>query len=174
MNVENVPWCEKYRARCFADVRGQDLAVDKVKIFLKSFPKKRAVVLHGPAGVGKTSLAYAIAAESDAEILELNASDLRNKAKIGEIIGPASRQKSLFKKGKIILVDEVDGIHSVKDRGGIVELLALLERSAFPVIVTANDIWNKKFSLLRRKAELVALKEVDYKVVGRGGIFGRL
>jgi replication factor C large subunit len=165
MNVENVPWCEKYRARCFADVRGQDLAVDKVKIFLKSFPKKRAVVLHGPAGVGKTSLAYAIAAESDAEILELNASDLRNKAKIGEIIGPASRQKSLFKKGKIILVDEVDGIHSVKDRGGIVELLALLERSAFPVIVTANDIWNKKFSLLRRKAELVALKEVDYKVV---------
>ena len=165
MNVDNVPWCEKYRARSFGDVRGQDLAVDKVKVFLKSFPKKRAVVLHGPAGVGKTSLAYAIAAESDAEILELNASDLRNKAKIGEIIGPASRQKSLFNKGKIILVDEVDGIHSVKDRGGIGELLVLLERSAFPVIITANDIWNKKFSLLRRKAEMVALKEVDYKVV---------
>ena len=163
--MDSVPWCEKYRARCFLDVRGQDLAIDKVKIFLKSFPKKRAVVLHGPAGVGKTSLAYAIAAESDAEILELNASDLRNKEKIGEIIGPASRQKSLFRKGKIILVDEVDGIHSVKDRGGIGELLALLEKSAFPVIITANDIWDKKFSLLRRKAEMVALKEVDYKVV---------
>ncbi len=165
MNMDNVPWCEKYRARCFADVRGQDLAIDKVKIFLKSFPRKRAVVLHGPAGVGKTSLAYAVAAESDAEILELNASDLRNKKKIGEIVGPASRQKSLFNKGKIILVDEVDGIHSVKDRGGIGELLVLLERSAFPVIITANDIWDKKFSLLRRKAEMVALKEVDYKVV---------
>ena len=24
MNIDNVPWCEKYRARCFADVRGQD------------------------------------------------------------------------------------------------------------------------------------------------------
>jgi replication factor C large subunit len=165
MNMDSVPWCEKYRARCFADVRGQELAVDKVKLFLKGFPKKRAVVLHGPAGVGKTSLAYAIAAESDAEILELNASDLRNKNKIGEIIGPASRQKSLFGKGKIILVDEVDGIHSVKDRGGIGELLVLLERSAFPVIITANDIWNKKFSMLRRKAEVVQLKEVDYKVV---------
>ena len=165
MNVDNVPWCEKYRVRCFADVRGQDLAVDKVKLFLKSFPKKRAVILHGPAGVGKTSLAYAIAAENDAEILELNASDLRNKNKISEIIGPASRQKSLFGKGKIILVDEVDGIAAIKDRGGLGELLILLERSAFPVIITANDIWNKKFSLLRRKTEMVALKEVDYKVV---------
>jgi len=165
INKENIPWCEKYRAKCFADVRGQDLAIDRIKVFLKSFPRKRAVVLHGPAGVGKTSLAYAIAFEMDAEILELNASDLRNKEKIYEIIGPASRQKSLFGKGKIILVDEVDGIAAVKDRGGLGELLVLLERSAFPVIVTANDIWDKKFSLLRKKAELVVLKEVDYKVV---------
>ena len=165
MNMENVPWCEKYRARSFEDVRGQDLAVDKVKIFLKSFPKKKAVVLHGPPGIGKTSLAYAIACEADAEILELNASDLRNKDKISEIIGPASQQKSLFKRSKIILVDEVDGVAAVKDRGGLAELLALLDKSVFPIIITANDIWDKKFSLLRRKAELIPLKEIDYKIV---------
>jgi len=165
MNLDNVPWCEKYRAKCFVDIKGQELAVDKVKLFLKSFPKKRAVVLHGPAGVGKTSLAYAIAYENDAEILELNASDFRNKAKIAEIVGPASQQRSLFKRNKIILVDEVDGISAMKDRGGLGELLVLLEKSAFPIIITANDVWNKKFSLLRRKAELIQLKEVDYKVV---------
>ena len=165
MNMDNVPWCEKYRARCFGDVRGQDLAVDKVKIFLKSFPKKRAIALHGPPGVGKTSLAYAIASEMDAEVLELNASDFRNKANIAEIVGPASQQKSLFRKNKIILIDEVDGIAAVKDRGGLGELLVLMEKSVFPVIITANDIWDKKFALLRRKAEVVQLKEVDYKVV---------
>ncbi|MCK5321518.1 replication factor C large subunit [Candidatus Pacearchaeota archaeon] len=162
---DNVPWCEKYRAGRFSDVQGQELAVDKVKLFLRSFPKVKAIALHGPPGVGKTSLAYAIAFEMDAEILELNASDFRNKAKIGEIIGPASQQKSLFRKNKIILIDEVDGISSMKDRGGLGELLVLLEKSAFPVIITANDIWNRKFNLLRRKAELVQLKEVDYKVV---------
>ena len=165
INNDNVPWCEKYRARCFADVRGQELAVDKVRLFLRSFPKKKAVALHGPPGVGKTSLAYAVASEMDAEILELNASDFRNKAKIAEIVGPASRQKSLFKKNKIILVDEVDGIAAIKDRGGLGELMGLLEKSSFPIIITANDIWNRKFNLLRRKAELVQLKEVDYKVV---------
>jgi len=165
MNLDNIPWCEKYRARCFEDVRGQDLAIDKIKIFLRSFPKKKAVALHGPPGVGKTSLAYAIAFEMDAEVLELNASDFRNKAKIAEIIGPATRQKSLFKKNKVILVDEVDGVSAMKDRGGLGELLGLIEKSAFPIIITANDIWNKKFSMLRRKAELVQMKDVDYKEI---------
>ena len=165
ITFDHIPWCEKYRAKSFQDIVGQDLAVDKVKLFLRSFPKKKAIVLHGPPGVGKTSLAYAIAFENDSEVLELNASDLRNKSKIAEIIGPASQQKSLFKKNKLILVDEVDGVSAIKDRGGLAELLVLLEKSAFPVIITANDIWQKKFNLLRKKADIVALKEVDYKEV---------
>jgi replication factor C large subunit len=164
LNHQNIPWCEKYRAFCFADIKGQDLAIDKAKIFLRSFPKKRALVLHGPPGVGKTSLAYAIVAENDSEILELNASDIRNKEKMREIINPASRQLSLFKRSKIILVDEVDGISS-SERGGLSELLALMEKSAFPIIITANDIWNKKFSLLRQKSEVLQLKNVEYKVI---------
>ncbi len=164
LNQQNIPWCEKYRACSFADIKGQELAIDKAKIFLRQFPKKRALVLHGPPGIGKTSLAYAIAAENDSEILELNASDFRNKEKMSEIIGPASRQLSLFKKSKILLVDEVDGISS-SERGGLSELLGLLEKSAFPIIITANDIWDKKFSLLRQNAEILALKNVDYKVI---------
>ncbi len=161
----NIPWCEKYRVQGLEDIKGQDLAVDKVKMFLKSFPKKKAVILHGAPGIGKTSLAYAVAGEMGAEILELNASDFRNKDKIMSIVGPASRQASLFGKGKIILIDEVDGISAMKDRGGLASLLGLLAKSAFPVIITANDIWNKKFSMLRKKAEVVALKEVDYKTI---------
>ncbi|MEI7719558.1 MAG: replication factor C large subunit [archaeon] len=162
INPENIPWCEKYRIACFKDVKGQDLAIDKVKQFLRNFPSKKSLTLHGPPGIGKTSLAYAIAFEYDAEILEMNASDLRNKEKVAGIIGPASQQRSLFKKSKIILVDEVDGI-STRDRGGLTELLGLIEKSAFPIIITANDIWQQKFNLLRQKSELVQLKEIDYK-----------
>ncbi len=164
MNI-SVPWCEKYRVKGLDDIKGQDLAIDKVKFFLKSFPKKKAIILHGPPGVGKTSLAYAVGAEMGSEILELNASDFRNKAKILEIVGPASRQASLFGKGKIILIDEVDGVSAMKDRGGLVTLLGLLTKSAFPIIITANDIWDKKFSALRKKCEMVQLKEVEHKEI---------
>ena len=164
LNQENIPWCEKYRAYSLQDIKGQDLSIDKARLFIRQFPKKKALILHGPPGIGKTSLAYAIAAENDSEILELNASDLRNKEKLREIIGPASKQFSLFKKSKIILVDEVDGISS-SERGGLSELLALIEKTSFPILITANDIWHKKFSLLRQKCDLVQLKNVDYKII---------
>jgi len=164
MAEQTKTWVEKYRAMGFSDVKGQDLAIDKIKSFLKSFPKKKAAVLYGPPGTGKTSLAYALAFELDAEILELNASDLRDKDKVAQIIGPASKQLSLFKKTKIILIDEVDGI-STRDRGGLSELLAIIDKTAFPVIVTANDIWQQKFNLLRQISDLINLKELDYKVI---------
>lgn len=164
ISQESIPWSEKYRAFKFTEIKGQELAVDKVKMFIRNFPLKKAVLLHGPPGIGKTSLAYALAAEYDAEILEMNASDLRNKEKIAQVIGPASQQKSLFKKAKIILIDEVDGI-STRDRGGLTELLGLIEKTSFPLIITGNDIWQQKFNLLRQKSELVGLKEPDYKVV---------
>lgn len=156
-----IPLCEKYRASCFADVKGQESAIDSLKTFFKNFPYKRALLLHGPTGTGKTSLAFALAAEMDLEILELNASDLRDKEKLEQIMRPATEQRSLYgKKGKIILVDEIDGI--TVDKGGLPEILALIEKTAFPIIITANNIWPQKFALLRKKAEIVKLKEINY------------
>ncbi|MBU1252484.1 MAG: replication factor C large subunit [Nanoarchaeota archaeon] len=164
--MKQTNWTEKYRPRFFSDVKDQDLAVQKVRDFVKNFPKtvKKALVLHGPPGVGKTTLAYVAKNETNSEIFELNASDLRNKEKMNSILKPAIEQKSLMKEQKIILVDEVDGI-SVVDRGGLLELMRLIEYSTHPIIITANDIWNKKFSDLRRKTESVQLKEVDFQSI---------
>ena len=160
-------WTEKYRPKYFLDVKNQELAVQTVKRFLMGFSMgkkgKRSVILHGPPGTGKTSLAHVAAAETSSEIFELNASDLRNKGKLIEVLRPATKQKSLIKKGKIILIDEVDGVAGNADRGGVLELLRIIETSNYPIIITANDIWDKKFSPLRRKSEIVQLKEIDYQ-----------
>ncbi|MFQ5532169.1 MAG: replication factor C large subunit [Candidatus Nanoarchaeia archaeon] len=162
------PWTEQYRPTKFDEIKGQPNAVEKVKEFVYNFKKnpraKKALILHGPPGTGKTTLAHVVAGETNSEIFELNASDLRNKFKLQEILKPAFEQKSLAKQSKIILVDEVDGI-SATDRGGLNELIALIGQTSYPVIITANDIWNKKFSPLRKKAELVHIKEVDYKTM---------
>ncbi len=160
-----MPWVEKYRPQNFVEIKGQDLAVEKLKTFIKYFGTgKKAIILYGPAGTGKTTLAHVTAKETNSEIFELNASDLRNKIKLQEILKPAIQQKSLIKKNKIILVDEADGI-SVVDRGGLTELLSLIEITSYPLIITANNIWNRKLSPLRKKSELVQLKEIDYNLM---------
>ena len=163
-----LPLFEKYRPKKISDIRGQDIAVDKLKAFITAFSrgisKKKAMILHGPAGTGKTTLAHAFANEMSYELFELNASDLRNRAKLDEILKPSTLQQSLFAKGKIILVDEVDGVTST-EYGGLAELIALIEKTKFPVIITCNDIWQSKFSLLRSKCELVQVKELNYLVV---------
>jgi replication factor C large subunit len=155
-------WAEKYRPKSLSEIKGQDEAVAKVREFVKSFgTKKKALVLHGPPGVGKTSLVHAMAKENDLEIFELNASDFRNKGKLKEILVPAIEQKSLGKKSKLILVDEMDGI-SEHDQGGIAELQRIIDSPSYPIIMTANNIWDKKFSSLRSKCELLQIKEINY------------
>ncbi|VVB78972.1 Replication factor C large subunit [uncultured archaeon] len=154
-----LPLIEKYRASKFSEIKGQDMAIHEIKTFFNGFPKKRALILNGPVGTGKTSMTIALANEYNLELFELNASDLRNRSKLEEVLKPASTQQSLFKKGKIILMDEADGI-TASDNGGLPELLVLISKSGFPIIITANDIWQRKFSLLRQKCQIVNLKEL--------------
>jgi replication factor C large subunit len=162
-------WAEKYRASGFLEFKGQNTAVQEVKSFFQTFNSestvKKALLLHGPTGVGKTSLAYAVKNELDLEIFELNASDFRNKEQLQLKLKPASEQKSLFKKSKVILVDEVDGLSTYGDHGGLIELCSLIEDTKFPIIITANDIWDQKFNALRSKCKLIPLKDLDYKTI---------
>jgi len=181
---KETPWTEKYRPSYFSEIIGQDMAIKQVKEFtslisiskgeklsaqylapiLKKKITKKAIILHGPPGTGKTTIAQVAAKETNSELFELNASDLRDKKRLQETLKPALEQKSLIEDNKIILIDEVDGISKL-DWGGLQELLDLIEASQVPIIITANDIWNRKFSTLRSKCELVKLKEIDYKTI---------
>ncbi len=156
----NKTFIEKYRPKKYLDIIGQEKAIEEIKLFLQQFPKKKALILHGPAGTGKTSLVHAAASENNIEILELNASDLRNRQKLEEILKPATEQKSLFKKGKVLLMDEVDGVTGT-DRGGIPELVTIIQNTSFPIIMTCNDVWQSKLSPVRSKSKVIELKPLD-------------
>ncbi len=151
---------EKYRVKNYSEFVGQDTAVLEIKKFLKEFPKKKALVLYGPPGSGKTSLAIAAAQENDLEVLELNSSDLRNRQQLEDRLKPATEQQALFKKGKVLLMDEVDGVTGT-DIGGIPELVKLINGTQFPIVMTCNDVWNSKLSPVRERAKLVEMKSIS-------------
>jgi len=123
--------------------------------------KRRPLLIYGPPGVGKTSVAYALKDQYDIEIVEMNASELRNKGRVEHVAKSALLAGTLSGKGKIILLDDVDIFAGREDRGGTSAVASLLKEANCPVILTATDAWNRKISAIRSECELVEMKKVN-------------
>lgn len=156
---------DKYMPKNTKEIVGQEDAVYNLVKSVESFKKGKTILLHGPFGSGKTSSVYAVAKELDMEIFEVNASDYRNKDQIESVVGSATKQRSLFSfdKGKIILIDDIDGMSGRKDRGGITALVKLIEESSFPIVMTVSNPFDSKFSSLRKKSIMIQFNLLDYK-----------
>lgn len=151
------PWVIEYRPAKLSEVRGQEKAVMQIKKFLEDFKKqkKKALLVYGPTGSGKTASVTASAKEHGYELLEINASDNRNKKNIEELAGSYIRQHSLFFTKKMLLVDEIDGLSGNSDRGGVSALIPLIKKTTIPIILTANDAWSSNLKALRTACSLV-------------------
>ena len=158
------PLIQKYIPKTTKEIFGQDETIQKLKNFIINFKKekKNSALIYGASGTGKTSSAYAIANELGCEVIEVNASDFRNAEQINQKVGNAIKQQSLFAKGKIILVDEIDGLSGHEDRGGIQAITKLIADSTYPIILTATNPFDNKFSSLRSKSNLIEFKQLDY------------
>ena len=159
----------KYAPQNIEQIRGQAKAVSELKNFVVNYKQQRmkAALLYGPIGNGKTSSVYALAKELNYDILELNSSDVRNQEKMNSFLNAALGQQSLFFKPKIILIDEIDNISGVKDRGALPTLLKAITKSSFPVVLTANDPFDSKFKPLQKASQMIEFVSLDYKTVSQ-------
>ena len=165
MTVE--PWTVKYRPGTSRDVAGNKTAIEKLREWIDSWsegrPTKRAALLYGPAGVGKTTVSEALAQERGWDLVEINASDKRSGEILSKIAGLASTQSTLFSKGRLILLDEVDGVNLREDHGAITTILQITKDTQYPLVLTANDPWDPKIRPLREACLQIELKRLGVR-----------
>jgi len=163
----HVPWTTKYRPRRLGEIAGNLDAINTLLNWAKSWEKKvlgkKALLLHGPAGTGKTVSVEALANEYGYDLIEINASDSRTGDAIRRIAGMAAGQAMLFGKKKIVLLDEIDGINLGEDTGAIEAIVETIEKTNYPVILTANNPWDPKIRSLRDACQLVEYKRLGVR-----------
>jgi replication factor C large subunit len=158
-------WTIKYKPKRLDEVVNQTEAKTK---FLKWFngwkPRSRAALLWGPPGNGKTCTVEALANERKLDLLEMNASDVRSESSIQHVLGRTVRETPLFgAAGKIILIDEVDGMEGRMDAGGPRAIIKIIKESMFPVVLTANDPWSRQLYEIRGLCELIEFRKVPLR-----------
>lgn len=165
--VDSRLWTTKYAPTSLNQICGNKATVEKLQRWLQRFPKSlktgfklagpdgsgvfRAVMLHGPPGIGKTTAAHLVAKLEGYDIVESNASDTRSKKLVEEGLRGVLSTTSLHgyfagdgkkveasKRKLVLIMDEVDGM-SAGDRGGVGALAAVCKKTEIPMILICND-----------------------------------
>lgn len=137
-----VPLAEKLRPKVLADVMGQEHLIATGKIIHEIIASKQPVslILWGPPGSGKTTLARIIATETDAEFIELSAVT-SGKADVVKVIELA-RQNQRLAQRTILFVDEIHRFNKAQqdaflphvEDGTITLIGATTENPSFEII----------------------------------------
>jgi len=159
-------WTEKYRPKSLRDIIGNERALSILRAWAERWnqgkiPEKRAAILSGKPGTGKTSTAHALAVDLGWTVLELNASDARNETSIKRVATAGATNETFdssgeflpVKKGgrKLIILDEADNLYEkldktdsdtgLGDRGGKKAIIDTIKITKQPIILIVNDFY---------------------------------
>src|SRR3989338_161220 len=150
-------WIEKYKPARLEELAGQNKAVEQVVNWLNSWKQGKGLLLCGPTGVGKSLIPQILAKERGLQFIHVNADDVSTEF-ITEVI-TSSKSKSFFHKGKLIVVDEVEGF-SGRERGVMSAVLDLVKQSTYPVIIISQDPYIPKLSSVKEYCDIVKFDKI--------------
>ncbi len=157
-------WSEKYRPQAIPDMVGNEEArAAVVEWFAKWKKGTKPILLVGPPGTGKTTIAHITSKQFGYDMIGLNASDVRNKSQINAILSPVLGNVSVA-GDPMIFVDEVDGIHGRSDYGGADALISILKEATVPIILAANYD-SPKMKNIKKAAKVIQFKPLPPRLL---------
>ncbi len=153
-------WSEKYRPQNISEMVGNE---DVRKQFLDWFEKwkkgVRPLLLVGPPGIGKTTMCILSGKQFGYDMISLNASDVRNKKNIQEILTPVLGNQTVLGT-PMIFIDEVDGIHGRSDYGGVESLINILKEPTVPIVLAANNDSSDKMKKIKKAVKTIQVNSL--------------
>jgi len=154
-------WSEKYRPQNIFDMVGNE---DARKQFVEWFGKwkkgTKPLLLIGPPGIGKTTLCFIAGKQFGYDMISLNASDVRNKKNIQEILTPVLGNQTVLGE-PMIFIDEVDGIHGRSDFGGVEALINILKEPTVPIVLAGNYDSSDKMKKIKKVVKTLQINPLS-------------
>ncbi len=159
-------WSEKHRPKTVQEMVGNEKARLIVIKWLAGWVSgSRPLLLLGPPGTGKTTLVHTLSRQLDYDLVEMNASDIRNREALQARITPIFQNTTnLIGKKIMLFLDEVDGISGREDTGGLDTLSNLIKEPTVPVIMAANKK-SLKIAKLAKACKIVELNPVPSRLL---------
>jgi len=158
-------WSEKYRPQIISDMIGNEEPRAAILEWFAKWKKgTKPLLLVGPPGIGKTTIAYLVAKQFGYDMIGLNASDVRSKSRINEILTPVLGNVSVLGT-PMIFVDEVDGIHGRGDYGGAAALVDILKEPTVPIILAANNDTLDKMKNIKKAVKTISFKKIPPRLL---------
>ncbi|MCK4443502.1 MAG: AAA family ATPase, partial [Thermoplasmata archaeon] len=178
-----IDWAEKYRPQTLGDVAGNSQAINQMRRWAEGWshkvPAKKALVLAGDPGIGKTSAALALARDFGWTVVEMNASDKRNakavrdialRGAVAETFGDDGSYISIKNGGrKLVILDEADNLFGKEDMGGVGAISEVLRNTKQPIILIANDLYGltRRSSAIKRGSTIIKFQKLSIPSVVR-------
>ena len=158
-------WSEKYRPKNILDLVGNEDARNSFVEWLTKWKTgTKPILLVGPPGIGKTTLANLAAKQFNYDLISLNASDVRSKKNIQEILSPVLGNKTIFGT-PMIFIDEVDGVHGRADYGGTEAIIKILKESTVPIVLAANSDLSDKMKSIKKNARVIQFRPLSPRLL---------